>query len=420
MRAGRLMRRWKLAQLAALAAAGLLAGCTAAQSPETDGGATVGAGGDAGDEVDAATSPTADATAGGPDAGDAPEADAWNADQTAPGDATSEHDASHGPGPSCGAEDAGEPMDLGCTGLYSDWSSLTVASDVRPYAPGYVLWSDGAEKQRWIRLPPGTQIDTSDMDQWNFPVGTKLWKQFSLGGHRVETRFLWKRAPGAWLYTTYAWSGDESSATELTTGLRGWNGTSYEIPAQWQCQDCHAGRIDFVLGFEAVSLAAPAATGLTMAELVSEKLLTQPPAAPLVVPGNATESAALGWLHANCGTSCHNDTSWACVTTLWMRLKVGELASVRTTDTWNTAVGQPLVLLNDGFMPPWPMLRITPGDPMDSAVWYRPSVRDTDPTQQNQMPPIDSHVVSDAGVALLSAWIASMPADAGASPTDGG
>jgi hypothetical protein len=420
------MRWLRLARLAALAAAGLVAGCSAAHSVTTDGGA-IEDGGDAadaaaGDVVDA-TIP--DATSAAPDASEAQAVDAWTSDGTATDDASGEHDVhappiDAGPSPDCdgGVGDAGEPTDLACTGLYSDWSSRTVAPDVRPFTPGYVLWSDGAEKQRWIRLPPGTQIDTSDMDQWTFPVGTKVWKQFSLGGQLVETRLLWKRAPRDWLYTTYAWSSDGSSATELTTGVRGWNGTSYEIPAQWMCQDCHAGRLDFVLGFEAVSLAAAGASGLTMTELVNEGRLTQPPTSPIVVPGTPTESAALGWLHANCGTACHNDTSWACATTLLMRLEVGELGSVQATDTWNTAVGQPLQLLNDGFVPPWPMLRITPGDPIGSCVWYRPSVRDTTPDQRNQMPPLDTHVVSDAGLALVAAWIASMPLDAGPAPGD--
>jgi hypothetical protein len=305
--------------------------------------------------------------------------------------------------------DGGDPPQLACTGLYSDWASRTIAPGVRPYAPAFPLWSDGADKARYIELPPGTQIDTSDMDQWSFPVGTKLWKQFSIDGQPIETRFLWKRADGDWLRTTYAWTPDGSSASELTAGLRDWNGTSYEIPPQWACQDCHAGRLDNVLGFEAVNLAAPGATGLTLAELVREGLLTNPPATPIVVPGNATESAALAWLHSNCGISCHNRTSWACGTTLFMRLEVASMATVQATDTWNTAVGQPLELLNDGFVPPRPMLRITPGDPSSSAIPYRASMRDVDPSQPNQMPPIDTHVVPDAGIAVINAWIQSMP-----------
>jgi hypothetical protein len=96
-----------------------------------------------------------------------------------------------------------------------------------------------------------------------------------------------------------------------------------------------------------------------------------------------------------------------------MRLNVASLATVRSTDTWNTAVDRPLSTLDPAFVPPWPMLRITPGNPTASAVSYRASVRDTDPAQSNQMPPIDTHIVPDVGVAVVNAWIQSMPADAG-------
>ena len=53
-----------------------------------------------------------------------------------------------------------------------------------PYDIVVELWSDGAKKQRWIQLPPGEKIDVADLDNWQFPKGTKLWKQFtvSIGG----------------------------------------------------------------------------------------------------------------------------------------------------------------------------------------------------------------------------------------------
>jgi hypothetical protein len=391
--------------------AALALGCAGASESEpevtpADAGLRVGDGGrDAGSARDGGDAAPADAST--PDG--EPAIDAWIA--------TDAHSGEVGVDPDCAHDtaDGGDaPEHLACTGLYADWASQTIAPGVRPYTPGFTLWSDGAEKSRYIYLPPGTQIDTTDMDQWTFPVGTKLWKEFRLGGLRVETRLLWKRPDFTWLRTTYAWSIDQSTATELTTGRLGWNGTSYEIPAQTACQDCHAGRLDNVLGFEAVSLAAPAATGLTMNALVAEGLLTQPPTAPIVVPGTATESAALGWLHANCGIACHNTTSFDCASTLYMRLNVASLATVRTTDTWNTAVGKPLSGLDTAFVPPWPMLRITPGNPRASAISFRASVRDTEPSQSNQMPPLDTHVVPDAGVAILNAWIQSIPADAGA------
>ena len=49
-------------------------------------------------------------------------------------------------------------------------------------------------KRRWISLPPGSAIDASDPDAWAFPVGTRLWKEFSFGGQRVETRYMERQA----------------------------------------------------------------------------------------------------------------------------------------------------------------------------------------------------------------------------------
>jgi predicted neuraminidase len=59
---------------------------------------------------------------------------------------------------------------------------------VRSYRPKYELWSDGSTKQRFIYLPPNTQIDTTNPDRWAFPQGTRLYKTFSIDGLRLETR----------------------------------------------------------------------------------------------------------------------------------------------------------------------------------------------------------------------------------------
>src|SRR5688572_2248112 len=69
------------------------------------------------------------------------------------------------------------PSLLSETGLYlSDMTTL--GPGVRPFEPGHELWSDAAEKKRWIALPEGEAIDTSDMDYWDYPIGTRLWKEF--------------------------------------------------------------------------------------------------------------------------------------------------------------------------------------------------------------------------------------------------
>jgi hypothetical protein len=324
---------------------------------------------------------------------------------------------------------SGEPTELRCTGLYSDWDTRTVASGITQFAPGYVLWSDGAVKTRWIYLPPGQKIDTSNMDEWLFPVETRFWKQFVVNGVFIETRMLHKKpAPtgATWTMVTYQWAADLSRATMLSVGAVNVNdagnpAAGYEIPSADKCVKCHQGRVDSVLGFEAVSLAGARASGLTMADLIANDLITNPPSTSLTVPGNAVESEALGYLHANCGTICHNpNRGLASTSGFFMRLNAGQLASVTTTDTYTTGWGKPTKTTQ--FVSQGVSERIVACNPQASCAYFRPSHRDgVDAPTGTQMPPIDTHAVDPNGLAKIAAWINEGCADGGAEAgLDGG
>jgi hypothetical protein len=332
-------------------------------------------------------------------------------------DALAEEPGADGPEPDGGDASAcpvganGEPLDLQCTGLYADWASKTIAAGVEAYTPAFAMWSDGASARRWIALPPGASIDTSDLDDWTFPVDTRVWQELSLplGDAselvRVETRFLWRSSAG-WVRTTYRWSDDgETSATDLPAGEPNVRGTGYEVPANFECDQCHQTRAKHVLGFDAVSLSAPGASGLTMQVLVARGLLTEPPAVLPMVPGNAIESAALGWLHANCGTACHNDVQGTAGTSgLLMRLDVATLASVQTTNAYRTGWDQPTSGWQlDGST----TYRILPCNPPSSAAYYRADVRDGvgGVTFGTQMPTVWTHEVDVADLAVFASWI---------------
>ena len=107
----------------------------------------------------------------------------------------------------------------------------------QPFLPRFELWSDGATKRRWMRLPPGTQIDTKDPDSWQFPNGTRFWKEFTRDGVRVETRFLQKvrDAPEDWVAGGYLWNDDQSDATLSTAGAVDALGTGHDVPAAGRC-----------------------------------------------------------------------------------------------------------------------------------------------------------------------------------------
>ena len=110
------------------------------------------------------------------------------------------------------------PQLLSETGLYVN-GSTEVRPELVAFSPQYPLWSDGATKRRWISLPAGTAIDASDPDAWVFPSGTRLWKEFSFAGRRIETRLIERLLDGSWRYAAYAWSADGREATLVPVGI---------------------------------------------------------------------------------------------------------------------------------------------------------------------------------------------------------
>ncbi len=197
---------------------------------------------------------------------------------------------------------------LSQTGLFSDVAAGTLAPGVREYAPAYELWSDGATKRRWVHLPAGQKIDTTKMDYWVYPVGTKLWKEFTRDGQRVETRMIEKHGTGKddWFMMAFEWNDTGTDAAASDDGAMNAEGTAHDIPGHLKCWECHGNMKDRVLGFSAIQLSHTGA-GVTLDTLIAEGLLSAPPVAAFTtLPGAEQEKKALGYMHANCGT-CHND-----------------------------------------------------------------------------------------------------------------
>ncbi|HEU5073755.1 MAG TPA: hypothetical protein VFU02_06270, partial [Polyangiaceae bacterium] len=201
------------------------------------------------------------------------------------------------------------PGELRCTGLYSNWETRTLRCGVQAYAPAYELWSDGAAKQRYVWLPPGSSIDVSDPDDWDYPVGTRFWKEFHVGPEGAqklgETRYL-VRTEAGWLYTAYVWDEATTLANQVNDGVDDLFGTGHSVPSREQCKTCHNGRDEFILGWDFIML-GPGATGVTAQDLALAGQLSELDSAHLdvTVPGDEIERAALTYLHANCGVSCH-------------------------------------------------------------------------------------------------------------------
>ena len=312
------------------------------------------------------------------------------------------------------------PERLSGTGLYLP-GTLTVDPRNRSFAPQYPLWTDGAHKARWIRLPDGARIDASDADAWIFPAGTRLWKEFAFGGRKVETRMLSRNADGSWTYASYVWNDAQTDATlapadgidrvaEVAPGK--WHG----IPARDDCRACHENGVTPVLGFSALQLspdrdpAAPHAEALqpgmlTVPTLIEGGLLDRPDprlsAAPARIPGDPRTRAALGYLTANCG-HCHNEQSAA--TTVRFPLKMPAYATPAQVD----AIVQTLRARTTR----WDLPHAAPGTTSVistagsdfSALFAR--MRSRRPS--SQMPPLGTVVPDRDALALVSAWIDDM------------
>ena len=365
---------------------------------------------DASRETADASYGTRDASRGSSDAASTTDVGGDTADATDEGDSA---------GPCAGG--TVPPSTLTCTGLYADIATKTLAPGVRFYQPAVPLWSDGAQKMRWIQLPPGTQIDASNPNEWTFPVGTKVWKEFSLGGKRVETRLFQKidsGPPSIWVHAAYQWNADESAAVYSGGGdiPFGSDGGTYHIPTFAECEKCHNGRTDHVLGFEQVSLGLSGAQGLTLAELAQEGLLSPVPAqTQLTVGDDGTGAAgpALAWLHINCGVTCHNANSTATAYGVGMRLRLdpglldGRAVTSSAFDPLRTTIGVGAV--SPGWTQPVHWTRIVPGDPDASLLAQLISNRGTNNPAGGQMPPIASSLVDTNDVAKVVDWIGSLP-----------
>lgn len=305
------------------------------------------------------------------------------------------------------------PAFLSETGLYADIATHSPAAYVQAFTPAYPLWSDDAAKSRWIYLPECAQIDTSDMDEWDFPVGTRAWKEFSLDGKRLETRLVHRYGPGAndFLFATYAWNDAETDATLVTNGVEDARGTEHDIPSEAACKVCHGGSGDAggapsrYLGFSAIQL-SHAGPGATMTTLSAAGALTTPAPAGFPVPGTTVEKAALGYLHANCA-HCHNDTADG-IAFLGMNMRVSTTdVSVGTTGVYTDVVNQPVSVFGN----PACTHRVAGQNVADSCVHFRMGQRGSDGAPNaNQMPPLASDFSDPAGLAAITAWIATLPA----------
>lgn len=326
-----------------------------------------------------------------------------------------------------------KPLKLSETGLFTDMVNQKLAPGVYAYTPTYALWSDGAEKKRWVYMPPGGKIQTDSslrgMEYWVYPAGFKLWKEFRLGGKLIETRLLLKRSDAAtdWYMISFKWREDHTDADALEDGEANSMNTEHDIPSQKVCGDCHGSMTDNALGFTALQLSNDYPDSFNIDKATELGWFTMaPPKGGYRLVGTEAETKALGYLHANCGI-CHNTNTklYTAKTSLdlWTRTDLLDVKKSRAylsmvcdtfTRDWNAgdecpqghATGTPMMITDISKAK-----RIVPKDPANSGVHDLMSLRVAGATADSiQMPPIATEKKDDDGLKALEAWINSLPA----------
>lgn len=134
---------------------------------------------------------------------------------------------------------------------------LEPVGTVIPYSLNTPLFSNYAEKLRFLRLPAGEKVIYNDSIAFDFPIGTVLIKNFYFpidfrspehGRKILETRLLVNLESG-WEAWPYIWNDEQTEAyydpageTKTVNYIDRWGkkvSTPYVIPNKNQCKGCH-------------------------------------------------------------------------------------------------------------------------------------------------------------------------------------
>jgi uncharacterized repeat protein (TIGR03806 family) len=317
------------------------------------------------------------------------------------------------------------PTQLSDTGLFKKVSGHVMHPGAIPYDVAAPFWSDGADKARWLVLPPGGKIGHAPSKGWNFPDLTVLVKSFATTENTAtgpktkwfETRLLTKQE-GEWVGYSYRWNDGQTDAElvpaagmEVAMTIDG-RMTTWRYPSRTECMMCHSRAANYVLGPSDAQMNVERVHGGTRINqieafeawgLFETPLLASLPAERLrlVDPysdGPPLERRARSWLHANC-SFCH--------------VKEGGGNARMELDVATATKDAGLI----GVRPMHPLAGaaadaciVTPGEASKSTLLER--LRRRPPHQTGGMPPLATNAVDERAVQLIDEWIRTLPKDA--------
>lgn len=334
------------------------------------------------------------------------------------------------PQPCAPPADKDHPADkLSQTGCMDPTHPTQIGASVIAYEVQSPLWSDGAEKQRGMAMPPGTKIHVldcakepaacpqgpADSGKWVFPVGTVMVKSFSFDGKLVETR-LFVHFPSEWAGYSYAWDEAQTEATVVPDEERdvtfntGARMVPWHYPSRFNCTKCHTSTAGWTLGPETRQMNRNMGGMNQIDRLKALGLFDSPPQAPYpaafatpydsaagpATPDATVEQRARSYLHANCAFCHRPDGDFADIDLRYdIALKDANVCGIEP---------------EKGDLGVTGARTLDPGSPMTSVMWLRMNTpRDPGSGRTARMPQIATYVIDQAAVDLVGEWIRSLP-----------
>lgn len=300
------------------------------------------------------------------------------------------------------------PQTLSATGCFDVNDISQAAAGLIPYEPSATLWSDGAAKRRWLAMPdwldPDNSITVLADGDFDFPIGTVLVKEFSLGTTRIETRLFVLHDDGNWGGYSYEWN-DAQTDADLLAGYKQKEiaGQVWTYPSRGECLFCHSSAANRSLGLEIAQLNHDydyGSDGIAnqLQVFYDLDIIGGEPAAPIseldALPKYADDSATLdararGYLHSNC-SMCHRPGGPGGGPEDFRYYLAGDQIGSLDIDPTRGDLGVPGAKL------------LKRGAPDMSILLLRLASNNF-----QRMPPLSVSIVDDEGVALISKWIAS-------------